>query len=74
MRPWTVTYFVGFYNGVCPIKSQTIFWTDKVLTTFPVKNEKKNVYLKISKNYLNQAGSFITWDKWDLNQGINIFI
>ena len=40
MRLWTVTYFVGLYNGVCPIKSQTILWTDKLLNTLPVKNEK----------------------------------
>ena len=33
MRPWTATYFAGFYNGVCPIKSRTVLWTDQLLTT-----------------------------------------
>ena len=33
MRPRTVTYFAGFYNGVCPIKSRTDLWADKLLTT-----------------------------------------
>ena len=40
MRLLTVTYFAGLYNGVCPINSQTILWTDKLLTMLPVKNEK----------------------------------
>ena len=40
MHPWTVAYFVGLYNGVCPIKSQTILWTDELLTVLPVKKEK----------------------------------
>ena len=145
MCPWTVTYFAGFYNGVCPIKSRTVLWTDKLLTThysdvimvamasqitnlkivystvysgvdqrkyqssaslafvrgihrwpvdspykgpvtwkmFPFddlimapgqERKIKKLYPNIFHNHLNQAGSFITCDKWNLNQGINIFI
>ena len=37
-------------------------------------SQLKKLYLNIFNNYLNQAGSFITCDKWNSNQGINIFI
>ena len=47
-------------------------WTSHIAAWSQLKIKK--LYWNIFNNYLNQAGSFITCDKWNSNQGINIFI